>query len=105
MFGIKKMKELIETLNRSLYQKDKDICVLRLQICKLEEERKSNERETKKELEKLKWMIENPCPYKVGQKINGEIITEVYVYWFEPCSNFNILRKTQWMYKTVKPIK
>lgn len=55
------------------------------------------------QIEKLVWIIENPCPYKVGQKLkSGNIITEITFYFtdFSYNENYGV-----WGYKSVKPLK
>jgi len=68
-------------------------------IIKLKKEVKN----LKTEVEKLKWINENPCPYKVGQKLkNGDIIKEVELLW----SKYHVLEnRGLWIYRTVKPLK
>lgn len=101
MFGINDIKHDIKTLFKWDRTKDESLLKLSNRISQLE----SKEAEYKKQLEQLNWKLDNPCPYRVGQKINGQIITEVYLHWQTHQCSFIDPFKTQWMYKTVKPIK
>ena len=40
---------------------------------------KSELKQLKKRLAKLEWIVVNPCPYKVGDKIAGSVITDVWL--------------------------
>jgi hypothetical protein len=63
--------------------------------------------ELKQENKKLKWLIQNPCPYKVGEKIKGLIITEVYLFELKTrihtgiYSSEVIVYGYEWRYKTL----
>ena len=99
MFG----KKEIDNCIKSAIDKARDERITRLidHVDKLE----YKNIEFEKQIKQLNWKLDNPCPYKVGQKINGEIITEVYVHWQEHYCSFINPFKTGWHYKTVKPLK
>lgn len=101
MLGFKEIKEDIKLLFRLDKARDANEVELKRRISELE----SKELKFKNELGKLNWMLENPNPYKVGQKINGEIITEVWLHWPHGFQAYYDFSKTGWHYKTVKPIK
>ena len=95
----KELQKSIEGLYNRIYD---DSRYYKSELTKLE----SKNTELSKEIDKLKWMVQNPCQYKVGDKLpNGEIIHEVYLHWPYESYYFQLLNNPQWMYKSIKPNK
>lgn len=125
MFGIRKMKQKLESLENRL---NNDYNLNERKSSKTNH--KVNELETatsklidqNKKLEDRIWLLENPPKYKVGQAVKGMIITSVevmdyktFIHLGNPEMNFydllnknaqnresNIFNRKAWQYKAIK---